>query len=119
MKARGVLRLAVHKVDLKRPTVDPPLLFQIEPLYPAGAVISGLGGKGRLLLLLPEEPMLNNMPASKFCTSSQEIQDALDEAEQVREEGIIIKVSRLLPHRKGMSDCIVQITFGRSLVWSL
>lgn len=63
--------------------------------------------------------MLNAMPASKFCTSALEIQDALDEAEQVREEGIIIKVSRLRPQRKGMSDCIVQITFDGSLVGSL
>lgn len=71
-----------------------------------------------MLLLLPEQPMLNNMPASKFCTSAQEIQDALDEAELVREEGIIIKVSGRLPHRKGISDCIVQIAIEKSLVWS-
>lgn len=54
---------------------------------------AGVSGKARLLRLLPGEPLLNGMPASKFCSTAQEIQDALDEAEQVREEGIIVKVS--------------------------
>ncbi len=36
------------------------------------------------MMLLPGEPMMNGMPASKLCRSLQEIEDALEEAERVQ-----------------------------------
>ena len=35
------------------------------------------------MMLLPGEPMMNGMPASKVCNSLREIEEALEEAERV------------------------------------
>ena len=35
------------------------------------------------MMLLPGEPMMNGMPASKLCSSLSEIEEALEEAERV------------------------------------
>ena len=35
------------------------------------------------MMMLPGEPMLNGVPSSKMCTTLEEIEEALDEAERV------------------------------------
>ena len=35
------------------------------------------------MMMLPGEPMLNGVPSSKLCTTLEEIEEALDEAERV------------------------------------
>ncbi len=35
------------------------------------------------MMMLPGEPMLNGVPSSKMCTSLEEVEEALDEAERV------------------------------------
>jgi len=44
---------------------------------------AGKAGKARVMMMLPGEPMLNGVPSSKMCTTLEEIEEALDEAERV------------------------------------
>jgi hypothetical protein len=51
-------------------------------------------------MLLPGEPLLNGVPSSKMCTTLEEIEEALDEAERVH-----VRVH--CPERTWSHGCIV------------
>ena len=57
---------------------------------------AGRSGKARIMMLLPGEPLLNGVPSSKLCTSLDEIQEALDEAERVHVRSIAVPTYSLI-----------------------
>ncbi len=48
------------------------------------------------MMLLPGEPMMNGMPASKLCNGLQEIEDALEEVERVHVRAAVLYLSLLV-----------------------
>mmetsp|Transcript_20380 Transcript_20380/g.61402 ORF Transcript_20380/g.61402 Transcript_20380/m.61402 type:complete len:1176 (-) Transcript_20380:177-3704(-) len=78
------------------PIIDRPLTERyaelkkvVRPAPPGGFKVGNLSC--RIVLLVPDEPFLEGEPASHMCTTVEAINDALEEAARLKEEGIMIK----------------------------